>query len=68
MLGEDLDRDLFRPLPPLLLDEAASTARRARADIERALNRDGRTITLDTPCPGVGASSPVQLGPAASPL
>jgi hypothetical protein len=51
VLGEDLDRDLFRPLPARLLDEAAAVARRARADVERALQRDGRTVHLDTPCP-----------------
>jgi hypothetical protein len=64
VLGEDLDRDLFSPLPPLLLDEAASTARRARADVERALQRDGRTTTLDTPCPYCGGelTGATQLG------
>ncbi|MFB7461699.1 hypothetical protein [Streptomyces sp. NPDC056188] len=48
--GEDTG-DLFRSLPPLLLDEAAATARRARARVERALNRDGQPTPLDDPCP-----------------
>jgi hypothetical protein len=50
-LGEDLDRDLFTSVPARLLDEAAAVARRARADVERALQRDGRTVHIDTPCP-----------------
>ncbi|MEU8950914.1 hypothetical protein [Streptomyces sp. NPDC048489] len=54
VLGEDLTRGLFRPLPLRLLDEAASVARRARADVERALNRDGRTTAVDRPCPYCG--------------
>jgi hypothetical protein len=54
VLGEDLDRGLFRPLPGRLLDEAAAVARRARADVERALQRDGRTVHIDTPCPYCG--------------
>jgi hypothetical protein len=51
VLGEDLDRDLFTSVPARLLDEAAAVARRARADVERALQRDGRTVHIDTPCP-----------------
>lgn len=51
VLGEDVDRGLFSAVPARLLDEAAAVARRARADVERALNRDGRTVTLDAPCP-----------------
>ncbi|MEU0037230.1 hypothetical protein [Streptomyces sp. NPDC006333] len=54
VLGEDLTRGLFRPLPLGLLDEAAAVARRARADVERALNRDGRTTAIATPCPYCG--------------
>ncbi|MBZ6258146.1 hypothetical protein KVH22_21760 [Streptomyces olivaceus] len=50
ILGEQ-SGDLFRPVPLRALDEAAATIRRARATVERALNRDGRTTTLDTPCP-----------------
>ncbi|MEV6073975.1 hypothetical protein AB0L80_02490 [Streptomyces sp. NPDC052069] len=49
-LGED-PADLFTAVPPLLLDQLASTAARARRDVERALGRDGRTTTLDDPCP-----------------
>ncbi|MFZ3569262.1 hypothetical protein ACNYS0_20130 [Streptomyces sp. BH034] len=51
ILGEDLDGDLFRPVPVRLLDHAAGTAARARRHLERALGRDGRTTTLDDPCP-----------------
>ncbi|MFJ2017229.1 hypothetical protein [Streptomyces nodosus] len=51
--GED-NGDLFRSLPPTLLDEAAATARRARATVERALNRDGQPTKLDDPCPWCG--------------
>ncbi|MCX5362896.1 hypothetical protein OG864_29800 [Streptomyces sp. NBC_00124] len=53
VLGEDRG-DLFGLLTPRMLDEAAAVARRARADIERALNRDGRTTRLETPCPWCG--------------
>lgn len=54
LLGENLDEGLFRPVPVSLLDDAAATARRARLDVERALGRDGRTVTLDVPCPWCG--------------
>ncbi|MEU9141694.1 hypothetical protein AB0D33_38140 [Streptomyces sp. NPDC048404] len=54
VLGEGLAGGLFRPLPLRLLDEAAAVARRARADVERALQRDGRTVHIDTPCPYCG--------------
>jgi hypothetical protein len=50
ILGEQ-HGDMFRPVSLRTLDEAAATIRRARATVERALNRDGRTITLDVPCP-----------------
>ncbi|MFF8095703.1 hypothetical protein [Streptomyces sp. NPDC016675] len=53
ILGEAAG-DLFTAVPLRTLDEAAATVRRARATVERALNRDGRTITLDTPCPWCG--------------
>jgi hypothetical protein len=68
VLGEDLDRDLFSPLPARLLDEAASTARRARAAVERALNRDGRTTTLDTPCPWCGGELTGETRPGGEPV
>ncbi|MGC5343664.1 hypothetical protein [Streptomyces sp. DT171] len=42
---------LFTPVGPLLADEIASTARRARARVERALGRDGQPTVLDRPCP-----------------
>ncbi|WP_406188393.1 hypothetical protein [[Kitasatospora] papulosa] len=50
LLGED-PGDLFRAVPPLLLEHATKTAARARRHVERALGRDGRTTTLDDPCP-----------------
>ncbi|MFE1070980.1 hypothetical protein ACFW5W_07090 [Streptomyces sp. NPDC058783] len=53
ILGEQ-HGDLFRPVPLRTLDEAAATVRRARITVEHALQRDGRTITLDTPCPWCG--------------
>ncbi|MFD3902990.1 hypothetical protein HXS80_20590 [Streptomyces sp. CB04723] len=43
--------DLFAPVRPLLADEIAATARRARARVERALGRDGQPTALDRPCP-----------------
>ncbi|MFI8850770.1 hypothetical protein ACIGW3_11380 [Streptomyces sp. NPDC053499] len=55
--GRALDEpsgDLFRPMPARLLDEAATVARRCRERVERALGRDGRTTTLDRPCPWCG--------------
>ncbi|GHC44381.1 hypothetical protein GCM10010308_74520 [Streptomyces vinaceusdrappus] len=55
LLGEQ-HGDLFRPVPPRTLDEAATTVRRARATVERALQRDGRTIALDAPCPWCGGT------------
>lgn len=53
-LDEDTDAGLFRPLPPAALDGLARVARLARQRLERALGRDGRTTTLDTPCPWCG--------------
>ncbi|MYV44951.1 hypothetical protein GT031_04840 [Streptomyces sp. SID2888] len=53
VIGED-SGDLFRPLPLRLLDEAAATVRRARATVEKALNRDGQPTPLDDPCPWCG--------------
>lgn len=52
--GRALDEpagDLFRPLPPLLLDHVTATATRARRSVERALGRDRHTVPLDPPCP-----------------
>jgi hypothetical protein len=46
--------DMFRPLPPLLLDEAATTARAARRAVDDALQRAGQTTALDDPCPWCG--------------
>ncbi|MFC8199926.1 hypothetical protein ACFUTV_31720 [Streptomyces sp. NPDC057298] len=43
--------DLFKHMPARLLDQVAATARRARRTVERALNRDTRSTTLDYPCP-----------------
>ncbi|MEU4178182.1 hypothetical protein [Streptomyces sp. NPDC026589] len=50
-LGEGADGDLFTAVRPLLTDEIAATARRARARVERALGRDGQPTALDRPCP-----------------
>ncbi|MEV5673496.1 hypothetical protein AB0L28_32585 [Streptomyces sp. NPDC052503] len=50
LLGED-PGDLFQAVPPLLLEHATKTTARARRHVERALGRDGRTTTLDDPCP-----------------
>ncbi|WP_326797461.1 Lar family restriction alleviation protein [Streptomyces sp. NBC_01808] len=49
-LDEPAD-DLFAPMPAVLLDQIAATARAARRRVERALARDGRTTCLDEPCP-----------------
>ncbi|MEV4036388.1 hypothetical protein [Streptomyces umbrinus] len=48
---DEMSGDLFEPIPPRLLDEVAASARRMRLTVERALGRDGRTTTLDKPCP-----------------
>ncbi|MEV2203754.1 hypothetical protein AB0E11_27860 [Streptomyces fradiae] len=50
IVGDDVGA-LFTPMPPLLLDHAAATVRRARQTVERALGRDGRTTALADPCP-----------------
>ncbi|MGW7197238.1 hypothetical protein [Streptomyces chryseus] len=50
VMGEDTG-DLFAHVPARLLDQAATVARHARATVERALARDGRTTDLDRPCP-----------------
>ncbi|MFF9034009.1 hypothetical protein ACF090_00865 [Streptomyces sp. NPDC014892] len=52
-LGEEYG-DLFGPVPALLLDHLAATAAGARRAVERALGRDGRSTTLDRPCPWCG--------------
>ncbi|MFI6860170.1 hypothetical protein ACIBKZ_09690 [Streptomyces sp. NPDC050421] len=49
-LGEQ-SGDLFTLVRPLLLDEIAATARRARRAVEQALGRDGQPTALDRPCP-----------------
>ncbi|GGW68075.1 hypothetical protein [Streptomyces griseoloalbus] len=52
--GRALDErhgDLFAPTPPPVLDALAGVAAHARRTVERALQRDGRRIALDTPCP-----------------
>ncbi|MGA5084076.1 hypothetical protein [Streptomyces pseudogriseolus] len=52
--GRALDErhgDLFAPTPPALLDALAGVAAHARRTVERALQRDGRTVALDDPCP-----------------
>ncbi|MFJ9892702.1 hypothetical protein ACIQPR_05150 [Streptomyces sp. NPDC091280] len=55
--GRALDEpagELFLPLPALLAEHVATVAGRARRTIERALNRDSRSTTLDYPCPWCG--------------
>ncbi|MEU1082327.1 hypothetical protein ABZ368_19260 [Streptomyces sp. NPDC005908] len=52
--GRALDErhgDLFTPTPPSVLDALAGVAAQARRTVERALQRDDRTVPLDTPCP-----------------
>ncbi|MGW0134846.1 hypothetical protein [Streptomyces sp. NPDC003299] len=67
VIGEDTGSDLFELLPPRLLDEAAATARRARATVERALNCDGRSVTLAQPCPWCGGELTGQTRPGGDP-
>ncbi|MFD4880028.1 hypothetical protein ACFWOB_42620 [Streptomyces sp. NPDC058420] len=55
--GRALDEpagDLFRPIPDLLAEHVAGVAARARRTVERALNRDSRSTTLNYPCPWCG--------------
>ncbi|MDT0432787.1 hypothetical protein [Streptomyces salyersiae] len=55
--GRALDErhgDLFAPTPPLVVEDLAAVARRARAAVERALGRDERPTPLDRPCPWCG--------------
>lgn len=54
VLGEDA-ADLLRPLGARLLDDAHSVTSRARATLERALNRDTRTTPLAATCPWCGS-------------
>ncbi|MFB6846223.1 hypothetical protein ACFCXS_15360 [Streptomyces sp. NPDC056373] len=65
---EDLDGDLFAPLSPRLFDHAAAVAARARRTVERALERDGRTTHLDTPCPWCGGQLVGQTRPGGEPV
>ncbi|MGE9695933.1 hypothetical protein [Streptomyces sp. CH6] len=55
-LAEPAPGEDFAPLPPLLLDQLAATARDARRQVERVLGRDGRTTDLPDPCPWCGGS------------
>lgn len=66
ILGEQ-HGDMFAPVPLRTLDEAAATVRRARATVERALNRDGRTITLTAPCPWCGGTLTGRTEPGGQP-
>ncbi|MFF5582704.1 hypothetical protein [Streptomyces hygroscopicus] len=65
--GEDLDGNLFATMPPRLFDHAAAVAARARRTVERALERDGRTTHLDTPCPWCGGQLVGQTRPGGEP-
>lgn len=49
-LGEE-SGDLFSPVLPPLSETIATTARRARARVERALGRDNQPTQLGQPCP-----------------
>lgn len=68
-LNEDTgDGDPFLPLPPAVLDDLARVARLARARVERALQRDGRTTTLDDPCPWCGGKLVGRTRPGGEPV
>ncbi|MFD8005727.1 zinc ribbon domain-containing protein [Streptomyces mirabilis] len=66
-LGEKFG-DLFTPMSARLLDHVAATAARARRAVERALGRDGRTTTLDEPCPWCGGSLTGRTRPGGEPV
>ncbi|MFK0069738.1 hypothetical protein [Streptomyces sp. NPDC091046] len=66
ILGEQ-HGDMFTPVPLRTLDEAAATIRRARATVDRALNRDRRTITLTAPCPWCGGTLTGRTVPGGEP-
>ncbi|MFH8530478.1 hypothetical protein ACH4GE_18910 [Streptomyces tendae] len=66
ILGEQ-HGDMFRPVPLRTLDEAAGTIRRARAIVDRALNRDRRTTTLTAPCPWCGRTLTGRTEPGGEP-
>ncbi|MFF7234419.1 hypothetical protein [Streptomyces sioyaensis] len=59
---------LFATMPPRLLDDVAATAARARRNVERALGRDGRTTTLDDPCPWCAGPLTGRTQPGGEPL
>ncbi|MFE7017702.1 hypothetical protein ACFVAQ_45875 [Streptomyces sp. NPDC057651] len=67
LLGED-PGDLFQAVPPLLLAHAVATAAGARRNLERALGRDGRTTTLDDPCPWCAGPLTGRTRPGGEPL
>ncbi|RAJ61681.1 hypothetical protein K378_04041 [Streptomyces sp. Amel2xB2] len=54
VLDEQLETGLFSALPEHLLHEAHGVARRCAERVERTLNRDRRTLSLDAPCPWCG--------------
>jgi hypothetical protein len=69
--GRALDEpagDLFTPVPVLILDDLAAVAQHARQRVERALGRDGRTTTLDTPCPWCGGELTGATRPGGEPV
>jgi hypothetical protein len=68
VVGEDIDGDLFAPLPPRLLDQAAAVAARARRTVERALGRDGRRTHLPDPCPWCGGQLVARTRPGGEPV
>ncbi|WP_328361446.1 Lar family restriction alleviation protein [Streptomyces sp. NBC_00445] len=65
---DEMSGDLFEPIPPRLLDEVAATAHRTRLTVERALGRDGRTTTLDEPCPFCGGQLAAHTRPGGEPV
>ncbi|MFF3353366.1 hypothetical protein ACFYWN_12075 [Streptomyces sp. NPDC002917] len=68
--GRALDEpsgDLFAPVPARTLDDLARVASLARRRVERALGRDGRTTTLDRPCPWCGDALTGRTQPGGEP-
>ncbi|MFF4962992.1 hypothetical protein [Streptomyces sp. NPDC001222] len=54
--------------PAPVLDDLADVARRARNIVERALNRDGRALALDVPCPWCGGELTGETQPGGEPI
>ncbi|QLF83237.1 hypothetical protein QEN61_gp53 [Streptomyces phage Eklok] len=54
---------LHLPLPLPVLDDLAQVAHHARQRVDRALNRDGRQVDLDDPCPYCGGALSSRIPP-----